>query len=140
MEDPKKGQDNADNKKVSAKGQRKGRAHAVNHDHGKNKDTKDVSKHGSEAENIPEEINPPKNLKDRILRWMDHQVYVVTMVVVTVLALFMVDVVSTQTPRLCNIPYSNKHNFLGLSRILITVILLCLCSGKQQVRPPKNWI
>ena len=101
MDDPKKGQDNADHKKVAAKGQRKGRAHAITHDQGKNKDTKDVSKHGSEAENIPEEIDPPKNLKDRILRWMDHQVYVVTMVVVTVLALFMVDVVSAQTPRIC---------------------------------------
>ncbi len=99
MEDPKKGQDNADHKKVAAKGQRKGRAHAITHDQGKNKDTKDVSKHGSEAENVPEVIEPPKNLKDKILRWMDHQVYVVTMVIVTVLALFMIDVVTAQTPR-----------------------------------------
>ena len=38
-------------------------------------------------------IDEPKNLKQKILKWMDHNAYVATMIVLTVLALFMIDMV-----------------------------------------------
>ena len=91
MDDPKKEQADTDTKK-SVKGQRKGRAQ-INRD-GRNKGGKDIAKTEDEPESVIEKAEPPKNFKEQILQWMDHRIYVTTMIIVTVLALFMIDIVS----------------------------------------------
>jgi hypothetical protein len=72
---------------------RKGRSNNQREQNEKDK-IKNTLKSEEEIEaDTPAAIEPPKNLKEKILKWMDHSAYVATMIVLTILALFMIDMV-----------------------------------------------
>jgi hypothetical protein len=61
------------------------------------------SSHTEEGIEAMVKIDEPKNLKQKILKWMDHNAYVATMIVLTVLALFMIDMVIIFIFPFCNL-------------------------------------
>lgn len=78
------------------KKQPKGRKGRSNNQREQNEKEKNKNTLKSEEEieaDTPATTEQPKNLKEKILKWMDHSAYVATMIVLTVLALFMIDMV-----------------------------------------------
>jgi hypothetical protein len=76
---------------------RKGRSNNQREQNEKEKNKSTVKSEEETEADTPPTIEQPKNLKQKILKWMDHSAYVATMIILTVLALFMVDMVIAVT-------------------------------------------
>jgi hypothetical protein len=72
---------------------RKGRSNNQRGQKEKEKAKNALQNEGGNEVDTPAVIEEPKNLKQKILKWMEHNAYVTTMIVLTVLALFMIDMV-----------------------------------------------